>query len=302
MTIEAAHGRYRYSALPDRPVYEWPGGKRLAVYVALNLETFAFGEGLGAELAPGGPQPDVLNYSWRDWGNRVGVFRLLDLFADLSLPVAVLANSRIYADCPGLMDAVRRYGKANPIEIVAHGRSNAERQGDLDEAAERGLIDEATQVLAREEGRAPAGWLGPWISQSRVTPDLLAEAGYDYLLDWAHDDQPVRLSTRSGRDILSVPYPQELNDIPAIIARKHSGRHFGRMITDAFEEMRSASRRAPLVMGIALHPYIVGQPHRLRPLRKALAGIVERRKTLWLTTPGAIARHVADLPKDVVPG
>ncbi|TXN24649.1 polysaccharide deacetylase family protein [Methylobacterium sp. WL9] len=299
---EASHGRYRYSALPSRPVYDWPGGRRLAVYVALNLETFAFGDGLGAELAPGGPQPDVLNYSWRDWGNRVGVFRLLDLFAELSLPVAVLANSRLHADCPGLMEAVRRYGETHPVEIVAHGRSNAERQGDLDEAAERALIAEATQALAREEGRAPTGWLGPWISQSRVTPDLLSEAGYDYLLDWAHDDQPVRFATRDGRGILSVPYPQELNDIPAVIARGHTGREFARMIRDGFAEMRTASRAAPLVMGIALHPYIVGQPHRLRPLRRALAGIVKHRKTIWLTTPGAIARHVATLPEGILPG
>lgn len=291
----AGHGRYPYSALPARPVYDWPGARRLAVYLALNLETFAFGEGLGAELAPGGPQPDVLNYSWRDWGNRVGAFRLLDLFAELVLPAAILANSRLYADCPGLMEAVRAHGAERGHELVAHGRSNAERQGDLDAAAERALIAEATAVMTREEGRAPRGWLGPWISQSHVTPDLLAEAGYDYLLDWAHDDQPIRFATRNGRGILSVPYPQELNDIPAIVARKQSGRAFAEMILDAFEEMRRASRSAPLVMGIALHPYIVGQPHRFAPLRRALEHIAAARDEVWITTPGAIAGHVAGL-------
>ncbi|CAO4163986.1 Polysaccharide deacetylase family protein [Methylorubrum populi] len=293
---KAGHGRYPYSALPQRPLYDWPGGRRLAVYVALNLETFAFGEGLGAELAPGGPQPDVLNYSWRDWGNRVGAFRLLDLFAELGMPAAILANSRLYADCPGLMETVRAQGRTLGHEIVAHGRSNAERQGDCDETAERALIAEATAVMTGEEGAAPQGWLGPWISQSHHTPDLLAEAGYDYLLDWAHDDQPIRFATRNGRGILSVPYPQELNDIPAIIARKRSGRDFAEMILDAFEEMGRASRQAPLVMGIALHPYIVGQPHRLAPLRRALSRIAEARDNVWITTPGAIARHVAALP------
>jgi peptidoglycan/xylan/chitin deacetylase (PgdA/CDA1 family) len=281
------HGRYPYSALPDRPVYDWPGGRRLAVYIALNLETFDFGSGLGAELAPGGPQPDVLNYAWRDWGNRVGAWRLRDLFDALSLPASVLANSRLYEDCPGLIEAFRARGD----EIVGHGRSNAERQGDCDEAAERALIAQATEVLTRGEGKAPAGWLGPWISQSRVTPDLLAEAGYRYLLDWCHDDQPIWFRTRT-RPILSVPYPQELNDIPAIVARKETGRDFAQAVRDGFDEMLAQSARAPLVMGIALHPYVAGQSQRLGPLREALAHIAAHRDRIWLTTSGAIAAHI----------
>lgn len=292
MDTGAGHGRYAYSALPDRPVYDWPGGRRLAVYVALNLEGFAFGEGLGAELAPGGPQPDVLNYAWRDWGNRVGAWRIGAMLDGLKLPASVLVNSQLYRDCPGLIAAFRARGD----EIVAHGRTNAERQGTLDEAAERALIAEATAAIAAAEGRAPAGWLGPWISQSRVTPDLLAEAGYRYLLDWDHDDQPTWFATRGGGRILSVPYPQEVNDIPAIVARKDSGRQFAEMIVDAFDEMREQSRAAPLVMGIALHPYIVGRPHRLRPLRAALAHIAAHRDAIWLTTAGAIADFTAGRP------
>lgn len=294
MDTPPGHGRYGYSALPDRPVYDWPGGKRLAVYVALNLETFDFGSGLGAELAPGGPQPDVLNYAWRDWGNRVGAWRIRDMLDRLEMPASVLVNSRLYADYPGLIEAFR----ARSDEIVGHGRTNAERQGSLDEAGERALIEEATAILTRHEGHAPAGWLGPWISQSRVTPDLLAEAGYRYLLDWTHDDQPVWFATRNGGRILSVPYPQELNDIPAIVARKDSAEDFAGMIVDAFDEMLEQSEAAPLVMGIALHPYIVGQPHRLRPLRRALSHIAGHRETVWLTTTGAIAKHVTALQEN----
>lgn len=285
----AGHGRYAYSALPDRPVYDWPVGKRLAVYVALNLETFDFGSGLGAELAPGGPQPDVLNYAWRDWGNRVGAWRVRDMLDGLGVPASILVNSRLYRDCPGLIEAFRTRGD----EIVGHGRTNAERQGTLSEAEERALIAEATGILTREEGRAPAGWLGPWISQSRTTPDLLAEAGYRYLLDWCHDDQPTWFATRGGGRILALPYPQELNDIPAIVARKDTGRQFAEAIVDGFDEMLEQSAQAPLVMGIALHPYIVGQPHRLRPLRQALAHIAARREDVWITTAGAIAEHAA---------
>lgn len=291
------HGRYDYGPIRGRPVYGWPDGTRLAVYLALNLEHFAFGEGLGAELAPGGPQPDLLNYAWRDYGNRVGVWRLLDLFDELALPASVLVNSAIYDHCPAVPAACRARGD----EIVGHGRSNAERQGVLPEAEERALIDEATAALARHEGRAPAGWLGPWISESPVTPDLLREAGYTYLLDWCMDDQPVWMRTRSGR-ILSVPYPQELNDIPAIVGRKLGGDAFADMIVDQFDEMLDQSRDAPLVMGVALHPYIVGQPYRLRHLRRALQHIVAHRDAIFVTRAGDVAAHVQGLPEGVVPG
>lgn len=290
------HGRYSYSAIARRPHFEWPNKKRLAVYIGLNLEHFAFGEGLGAELAPGGPHPDVLNFSWRDYGNRVGVWRLIDLFDELSLPVSVLVNSSIYHYCPEVMDAFRERG----CEIVGHGRTNSERQGQLSEAEERNLIKESTDTIVRAEGKRPTGWLGPWISQSALTPDLLAEAGYEYLLDWCMDDQPVWFTTRNGGRILSVPYPQELNDIPSIAGRKDSADQFANMIIDNFEEMLLQSKKQSLVMGIALHPYLVGQPYRMRHLRRALQAIVARRDDIWITTAGDIAKYVLTLPEDTI--
>ncbi len=283
-----SHGRYDYSPIGQRPLYDWPGGRRLAVYIALNLEHFAFGEGLGAELAPGGPPPDVLNYAWRDYGNRVGAWRLLDLFDQLALPTSVLLNSALYDYAPELITAFRTRGD----EMVGHGRSNSERQGILDEASEAALIADATRLIAAHEGAPPKGWLGPWISESAVTPDLLQEAGYTYLLDWCMDDQPVWMRTRRGR-ILSVPYPQELNDIPMIVGRKLGGDAFAQMIIDTFDEMLEQSLNQPLVMGIALHPYLVGQPHRLRHLRRALQHIAAQRDAIWLTTAGAIADFAA---------
>jgi peptidoglycan/xylan/chitin deacetylase (PgdA/CDA1 family) len=291
------HERYDYSPIRDRPVYDWPNGKRLAVYIGLNLEHFAFGEGLGAELAPS-HQPDVLNFTWRDYGNRVGAWRLLDLFDALKMPTSVLINSSLYDYAPGLVEAFRKRGD----EIVAHGRTNAERQGILPASEERGLIAEATARIRSEEGHPPAGWLGPWISQSEATPDLLAEAGYRYLLDWAMDEQPVFLGLRDGGRLLSVPYPQEVNDIPAIVARKNGAAEFADMIIDSFDEMLEQSVKAPLVMGIALHAYIVGYPHRLRHLRRALRHIAETRADIWLTTAGAIADHCLTLPAGIVPG
>ncbi|MCV6598009.1 MAG: polysaccharide deacetylase family protein [Mangrovicoccus sp.] len=282
-----SHHRYSYSPITARPDFSWPEGKRLAIYLGMNLECFSFGEGLGAELAPGGPQPDVLNYAWRDYGNRVGAPRMLELFEELGLPATVLVNSALYEHAPGLAEAFAARGD----EIAGHGRSNAERQGDLSEAEERQLIAQATAILAQQHGAAPKGWLGPWISQSPLTPDLLEEAGYEYLLDWCHDDQPVWMRTRSGR-ILSVPYPQELNDIPQIAGRKREGHEFGDMIIDAFEVMRAESTRRPLVMGIALHGYLMGHPHRIRHLERALRHILAQAdERVWITTAGAINNH-----------
>ncbi|MCB8880740.1 polysaccharide deacetylase family protein [Acidisoma cellulosilytica] len=284
-----SHGRYDYAPITRRPDYVWPNGTRLAVYIGLNLEHFAFGEGLGAELAPGGPQPDVLNFAWRDYGNRVGVWRLLDLFDALSLPATLLLNSSIYDYCPEIVAPFRSRGD----EIAGHGRSNAERQSIMSEADERLLIAETTVAIRHNEGQQPAGWLSPWIAESAVTPDLLAEAGYSYTLNWCHDDQPGWMRTRGDGKLLSVPYPQELNDIPAIVARKIEAEAFADMIIDQFDEMRDQAVAQPLVMGIALHPYIVGQPFRLRQLRRALAHIAGVRDDIFLCRAGDIAAHAA---------
>jgi allantoinase len=290
------HGRFRYSAITDRPGYRWPGDAGLAVYVALNHEHFAFGEGLGATIGPASPQPDVLNYSWREYGNRVGAWRCLELLDELRWPAAALVNTALYEHCPGLVAACVARGD----ELVGHGHSNAERQGALTEADERALLALCRERVSQHSGQAPAGWLSPWISESRLTPDLLAETGYRYTLNWCHDDQPVAMQTRSGRTLWSVPYPQELNDIPAIVARQMDGKDFAQMIIDHFDEMFEQSARrplTPLVMGIALHPYIAGQPYRLRHLRRALRHIdaAATRGGVWLTTPGAICSHVAGL-------
>ena len=285
------HARYDYSPIPARADFDWPGGRRLAVYLGMNVECFDFGGGLGAELAPGGPQPDVLNHGWRDYGNRVGIWRMIDLFNRLALPCTALINSDIYTAAPGLAEAFTARGD----EIAGHGRTNAERQGILPEPQEAALIAKATGILRARTGVAPKGWLGPWISQSHVTPDLLHEAGYEYLLDWCHDDQPTWMQTRQGR-ILSVPYPQELNDIPQIIGRKREGAEFADMIIAAYEVMRAESAHRPLVMGIALHGYIMGQPHRFYHLQRALQHLRDKAgDAVWFTTAGAINDHYRTL-------
>lgn len=284
------HGRFPYQPITRRADYQWPGGARLAVYLALNIEHFAFGEGLGAMIGPASPQPDVLNYSWREYGNRVGVWRCLELFDELKLPAAALINTALYDHCPEVVVACAARGD----ELVGHGHSNAERQGVLDEQAERELLALCRDRMRARSGAAPAGWLSPWISESKLTPDLLAEAGYRYTLNWCHDDQPVRMKTRNGQGLWAIPYPQELNDIPMIVGRQLDGKDFAQMIVDNFDEMLEQSRQQPLVMGIALHPYLVGQPYRLRHLRRALQHLAAARERgeVWFTTPGAICTHM----------
>lgn len=278
-----SHGRFEYSPIGRRPPLHWPGGAKLAVYIGLNIEHFAFGEGLGANLGPASPQPDVLNYAWRDYGNRVGVWRCLDLFDDLAFPAAAIVNTALYDHCPEVVDAFVARGD----ELVAHGHTNSQRQGGLAQGEERALIEHCRERMARAHGKPPAGWLSPWISESPVTPDLLKEAGYRYTLNWCHDDQPTLMKTRAG-PLWSVPYPQELNDIPMIVGRLMDGKDFAQMIVDQFDEMLEQSQQASLVMGVALHPYLVGQPYRLRHLRRALEHIALHRADVWLTTPGAI--------------
>ena len=283
-------GRFDDTPLPHRPVRTWPGGAKLAVYVALNLESYAFGEGLSEDIVPGSGQPDVLNWSWREYGNRVGAWRLLDLFKECGLPPSLLVNAAIYDRHAPLVAAYRSVGAA----IVAHGRTNSESQAGLDEAGERALIVEARDAIAAHEGKAPKGWLGPWIAETQRTPDLLREAGFGYSLDWCMDDQPVALRTRAG-ELLAVPYPQELNDSNAIVARRHSAAEFADMIVAQFDEMRAQAASGPcLVMGVALHAYVAGQPFRLRALRNALRHIATAHTDVWRTTTDAIAADWAE--------
>jgi peptidoglycan/xylan/chitin deacetylase (PgdA/CDA1 family) len=279
-----SHGRYEYSPITARPPGRWPNGTGLAVYIALNLEQYAWGEGLVEDLVPGIPAPDVLNNSWRDYGNRVGAWHVLDLFKQHDLPLSLLLNAELYSVAPQLIAAFREHG----AEIASHGRTNSEHQAGLNESDERTLIDAVTATFVQHEGAPPAGWLSPWIAETERTPDLLDEAGYRYLLDWCMDDQPVWLKTRQGR-ILAVPYPQELNDSAAIIGRRVSAAEFSDMVIDQFDEMLEQSRETPLVMGIALHSMIVGQPFRLRQLRRAFAHLAKHREAVWLTTAGQIA-------------
>jgi peptidoglycan/xylan/chitin deacetylase (PgdA/CDA1 family) len=293
------HGRYGYSPIIERPDYDWPEGKRLAVYIALNIEHFSFGEGLGLTPTAVGTEPDVRNFAWRDYGLRVGIWRIFDLLDGLGLPACHLMNTAIYDHAPQIPARIRARGD----EFVGHGVTNSEKQGDLAEDSERALILDATAAFAANEGAGPGGWMGPWISESHVTPDLLKEAGYRFIMDWPCDDQPVWMATRAGR-LLAIPYHIEINDSPAQLTRRHTADDFTAMTIAHFDEQVRQSANQPLVFSLALHTFVVGQPFRLAGLRQILTHIAEHpeRERIWFTRPGAVFDHINALPPGTVPG
>ncbi|HCA9958060.1 TPA: polysaccharide deacetylase family protein [Klebsiella quasipneumoniae subsp. quasipneumoniae] len=281
------HNRFPWRSPDAIPVISWPEGKRLALYVAINLEHFAFGCPEGAKVSQVANSLDILNYSWRDYGNRVGAWYLADLFAELAIPPAVICNTSILDYCPDLLE---RWLSLQGSELIAHGHTNSQRQGTLAPEDEESLIGYCQHRLSELQGKPVTGWLSPWISESQQTPDFLHRQGFRYNLNWAHDDLPTPMQTASGM-LLSVPYPQEINDIPTIIPNGVSIETFCRMIEDQFSELRQRSRQQPQVMGIALHPYIVGQPFRFYHLKQTLARLVAQCDDVWLTTPGEIAGY-----------
>ena len=279
------HGRYDYLPLTGRKDYSWPQGKRLAFVVTTNIEWFAFGAGLGNDPAKIGEPQTHRNWAWRDYGNRVGIWRLFDLLDELGLPAGHCTNSLVYQHAPQITDAIRR----RRDEVIAHGRTNAENLRGLWQPDEERTLREATDTIARFEGRAPKGWFGAGAYETAHTPDLLQELGYRYLMDWPLDDQPVWLRTRSGR-ILCVPYPVETDDAQGIIHRRWSARAFADALVDQFDEMMEQSQRHALVMNVSVHPYVFGQPFRVRELRRALEHCTGHERA-WYCRPGDIADH-----------
>jgi peptidoglycan/xylan/chitin deacetylase (PgdA/CDA1 family) len=292
--------RYDHLSIRRRTDYSWPEGRRLAFCITTNIEAFAFMTGYGADPGRADAPQTQRNYSWRDYGLRIGIWRLFDLADELGIPLAHNMNSLVYTYAPDVPEAIRARGE----EFIGHGRTNAEAGRPVWEVDEKRMIGEVTEAFVRHEGRAPTGWMSPGGGQpSQLTTDLLKEAGYRYILDWPVDDQPIWLRTRSG-PILSVPYPIELNDMGVAINRRESAEVFADMIVDQFDEMIRQCEASPLVMNVSVHPFIFGQPFRLNRLRRALAHCRAHAQAarVWWTHPGAIAEHCIGLPPGVVPG
>jgi allantoinase len=282
--------RIKFSAIKDRPQFEWPGGKRLACYIALNLEHFIYGEG-GVDLDRNSPPPNLRSYLWREYGNRVGVWRILDLCDELDIPLGVIANTAVYDQAPEIMVAHRERGD----EIIGHGITNSKPLAVMDEAEEWALFAEVTERLTKEEGKPPRGWLSPYLSPSERTPDLLKEFGYQYVQDFGMlDDQPFYCDTTGG-PLLCLPYPIELNDQPAMVFRRDTPEAFFDNAIVQFDEMLRSSEKYPQVFVLSLHSFIAGQPFRLAHLRRFLEHVKVHVAETWITKPGEMARYYLGL-------
>jgi peptidoglycan/xylan/chitin deacetylase (PgdA/CDA1 family) len=261
--------RLSYSAIIDRPALALPGGARLAVWVIVNVEEWDIRQTMPRTVltppAGGSPMPDIPNWAWHEYGNRVGFWRMLEVFDDLRIPASLAINGSAIA----AYEPIARAAAHRDWEFIGHGFTQRNMQKVENEADD---IARTTEAIAKFAGRRPRGWLGPGLTETWETPDRLVEAGYEYVCDWVLDDQPVTLETRAG-DIVNVPYTQECNDVAMMLIQHHKASEYSDRAIDQFEQLRHDARSSARVMAIVVHPYIMGAPHRTRYFRKAIEHI-----------------------------
>jgi peptidoglycan/xylan/chitin deacetylase (PgdA/CDA1 family) len=269
--------RLTYSPISERAPLQLPDGKRVAVWVIVNVEEWDIRQPMPRTVitppAGGAPMPDIPNWAWHEYGNRVGFWRILEVLDGFGVPACLAINGcAVAAYAP-----IARAARDRNWEFIGHGFTQKNMQKVENEAAH---IARTTEAIAGCTGRRPRGWLGPGLTETWETPDLLVEAGYEYVCDWVLDDQPVILNTRSG-PIVSVPYTQECNDVAMMLIQHHKASEYSERAIDQFEQLRHDARHSARVMAIVLHPYIMGAPHRLKHFRKAIEHIASSNEALF---------------------
>jgi peptidoglycan/xylan/chitin deacetylase (PgdA/CDA1 family) len=275
---------YPYWPIVDRPPLRWPGGARVAFYLGVNIEHYAL-DRPSTSISPAtvGLVPDPMNYGWRDYGPRVGIWRLMDLLDRLEIRASVILNAAVCNLYPQIVEAGRLRGWA----WLAHGWENSTLHSGMDADAERALLRQVTDTIEHATGCRPRGWLGPALSETLNTPRLLAELGFSYVLDWVNDEQPYPLNLDG---MISVPYSAELNDVPLFTARNLSGPEYVRLVLDAVDQLLEDAHTSSRVLALPVHPFIVNQPSRHRYLAQVLEQ-VRAREQIWITTSDEIAGH-----------
>ena len=283
MTNTAGSIPYAYSPITQRPALDWPGGARVAAYIGLNVEHFLV-DRPSTSIWPGTADlvPDALNYGWRDYGPRVGIWRMTESLDRYGIRASVLLNSMAAVHYPQIIEA----GVEREWAWLAHGRTNSVLHAGMSLDEERRFLADVTSTISAATGRRPAGWMGPGLTETFNTPGLLAELGYGYVLDWTNDDQPYRLNTAG---MLSVPYSVELNDL-MLAAKGVTGPEFVQIVKDQYEQLRADAVSGGRVMALALHPFVTGQAFRAKYFDQALKFLAEQ-PDIWLTTSDEIAEH-----------
>jgi peptidoglycan/xylan/chitin deacetylase (PgdA/CDA1 family) len=281
------YGPFPYSPIIDRPKLEWPNGAQLALWIIPNIEFFSLMEkvpaGAGGSNAP---VPDVPSWAMRDYGNRVGVFRMMETLDRYGIRGTVALNSELCIHHPQIIAA----GEKLKWEWMGHNESNTRRLNEAKPGEEPRIIKNTLDTIQKATGRRPVGWLGSGLQETWDTLDLLADNGVEYVADWVNDDQPYEMTLDGGKSILSVPYSHEINDKPAFERHNMSATQFHDMICAQFDVLYREGAQSGRVMAICLHPYLTGVPHRIGALDAALK-YISKHKKVWKTTGSEIAKH-----------
>ena len=271
--------RLVYSAVGQRPRLVLPDGSRLVVWVIVNVEDLDPRETMPRTVitppAGGAPMPDIPNWAWHEYGNRVGFWRILEVLDQHKIRAVLAVNGSALTR----YEPIGRAALERGWEFIGHGFTQRNMQKVADE---RDDIRKTAAAIHEFTGRNPRGWLGPGLTESWETPDLLVEKGYHYVCDWVLDDQPVLLKTRT-KPIANVPYTQECNDVAMMLIQHHKANEYHQRAVDQFERLYADAVGSARVMAFVVHPYIMGAPHRLKYFRNALAHIREHRDVLFWT-------------------
>ena len=281
------YGPFPYSAIVDRPKLTWPAGAHVALWVIPNIEFFALDQNVPTAAGGSGvAAPDVPTWSVRDYGNRVGVFRLMNVLERHGIRGTVALNSDLCARHPNILTAGNNLG----WEWMGHNQTNTVRLNAVPPEREPIIIRDTLRTIEEATGTRPRGWLGSGLQETWSTPGLLAAEGCTYVADWPNDDQPYRMNLSAGRRLISVPYSFEVNDKPVFEQKHWTGEQFGAMIRRQFDVLYREGAESGRVMAVALHPYLSGMPHRIDALDAAFA-YMARHPHVWLATGAEIAAH-----------
>jgi peptidoglycan/xylan/chitin deacetylase (PgdA/CDA1 family) len=277
------HNRFDYSPIVSRPPKTLKFNARIALWVTPNIEHFAWGKpAMSMTQMTAGLTPDVLNHAWRDFGVRVGVWRVMDILAKHGIKATAALNSEVCERYPQIVEAGTKLG----WEWMAHGPNNSMLFTGMPEEVERPIINGVIETITAATGQRPRGWLGPALTETDNTLDLLAEAGIDYVCDWANDELPYEMRTKT-KPILAMPYTLEIGDIPVLLQHGGTGEDFYRVVTDQFDQLYDEGTKSPRIMSIALHPFLIGHPFRARYLDRALAHMTGH-EDVWIATGSEI--------------
>jgi len=284
------YGPFPYSPITSRPPLAWPNGARVAVWLNPNIEFFRLDDVMPSNLNERVPRehakvPSVRNWALRDFGNRVGVWRIMKVLSKYGVRATTALNSEVCDHHPQIIEEALKLG----WELMGHGQTNAMRINEASAEQERDYIFGTLDRIERASGVRPTGWLGPGLAETWRTLEVLSEAGVRYCCDWINDEQPYTMDVGSPR-MVSLPYSVQTNDVPAYFEMKASVPEFERTLKDQFDQLYADSEGSGRVMAIAVHPFVTGQAHRIRALDAALDHICSHGGA-WLATGAEIVAH-----------